>query len=58
MELNNDEVTILSCFLRHSRSKHRYELDGAEDLIIKVCNEAGSIMATRAQKHLKPSSWS
>ncbi len=57
MELNNDEVMILSCLLRHCRSKHRYERDGAEDLIIKVCNEAGSILATRAQKHLKPSSW-
>ena len=58
MKLSNDEVTILSCLLRHSRSKHRYELDGAEDLIIKVCNEAGSIMAARGQKRLKPSSWS
>ena len=58
MKLSNDEVTILSCLLRNSRSKHRYQLDGAEDLIIKVCNEAGSIMATRGQKHFKPSSWS
>ena len=57
MELNNDEVMILSCLLRHCRSKHRYELDGAEDLIIKVCNEAVSISTIRAQKHLKPSSW-
>jgi|5_EtaG_2_1085323.scaffolds.fasta_scaffold436578_1 hypothetical protein len=57
MELNNDEVVNLSCLLRNCRSKHRYELDGAEDIIIKVCNEAVSIVATRAQKHLKPSSW-
>ena len=57
MEINNDEVMILSCLLRNSKSKHRYELDGAEDLIIKVCNEAGSILATRARKHIKPSSW-
>ena len=57
MKLSNDEVMTLSCLLRNSRSKHRYELDGAEDLIIKVCNEAGSILARQSRKHIKPCSW-
>jgi len=58
LELNNDEVMILSCLLRNCKSKHRYEIDGAEDVIVKVCNEANEISAKIAQENFKPSSWS
>ena len=58
MELNNDEVVILSCLLRHCRSKHRYEIGGAEDVIMKVCNESKMIVARKARKKIKPGLWS
>ena len=52
MELNDHEVGILSCLLRNCKSKYRYELDGAEQIITKIDNESRRITIREARKRL------
>ena len=52
MELKDHEVGILSCLLRNCKSKYRYELDGAEQIITKICNESRRITVREARKRL------